>query len=99
MVLCIKLKHYNNTNNLVVGKIRNKTCVMSIKYFVGLKSKIYTFITEDNHKSNKAKSIHSIGFTELIKFYYLLTTIKNIYLKIDKVDYHIFINLHVNHKK
>ena len=33
---------------------------MSIKCFVGLKSKTYTFTTEDNHKSNKTKFIHRI---------------------------------------
>ena len=30
---------------------------MPIKGFVGLKSKMYTFITEDNHESKKAKGI------------------------------------------
>ena len=30
---------------------------MPIKSFVGLKSKMYTFITEDNHESKKAKGI------------------------------------------
>ena len=33
------------------------------------------------------------------KFLCLLTTKKNIYLKMDIVDYHIFINLLVNHIK
>ena len=36
---------------------------------------------------------------ELIKFICLLRMIKNIYLKMDIVDYHIFINLLVNHIK
>ena len=27
------------------------------KYFVGLKAKIYTFLTEDNYESEKSKNI------------------------------------------
>ena len=50
-------KYYSNTNNLVVGKINKEACVVPIKIFVRLKSKIYTFITEDNHESEKAKVI------------------------------------------
>ena len=29
---------------------------MPVKDFIGLKSEIYTFITEENHISNKAKN-------------------------------------------
>ena len=36
---------------------------------------------------------------ELIKFLCLLTMIKNIYLRVGIVGYHIFINLLVNHLK
>ena len=36
---------------------------------------------------------------ELMKYLYLLTMTKNIYLNMDIVDYHIFINLLVNHRK
>ena len=50
-------KYYNNANNFVVGKINKETCVVPIKNFVRLKSKMYTFITEGNHESEKAKVI------------------------------------------
>ena len=42
-------KYYDNLNSLIVSKIKNETCGRTIKGFVGLKSKIYTFITGDNH--------------------------------------------------
>ena len=32
-------KSYNNSNNLLVGKMKDKTCGMPVKWFVGLKSK------------------------------------------------------------
>ena len=41
-------KYYNNSNNLVAGKMKGYTCSVPIKGFLGLKSKVYTFITEDN---------------------------------------------------
>ena len=41
-------KYYNNANNLIVCKMKNKICVLPIKGIVGLKSKNYTFITENN---------------------------------------------------
>ena len=58
-------KYYSNTNNLVVGKMKHESCGMPIKVFVGLKSKIYTFITEDNHKSKKAKGVNKNDDDEL----------------------------------
>ena len=50
-------KYYNNANNLVAGKMKDEICDRSIKVFVELKYKEYRFITEDNHKSKKAKGI------------------------------------------
>ena len=41
-------KYYNNSNNLVAGKMKGYTCSAPIKGFLGLKSKMYTFITEGN---------------------------------------------------
>ena len=51
-------KYYNNANNLVVGKTKDETCGVSIKCFVGLKSKTYTVITEDIHGFKIAKCIN-----------------------------------------
>lgn len=38
-------KYYNNANNLIVRNMKDET-------FVGIKFKIYTFITIDSHESN-----------------------------------------------
>ena len=51
-------KYHNNENNLFVRKMKNETWGMPVKDFIGLKSEIYTFITEENHISNKAKNIN-----------------------------------------
>ena len=56
-------KYYNNANNLVVGKMKGETCCVLIKRFVGLKSKMYTFITEDNHESEISKALVKMMLT------------------------------------
>ena len=50
-------KYYNHSNNVVVNKMKDETSGTPIKRFVGLKSKMYTLITNDNHQSKKAKKI------------------------------------------
>ena len=52
------LKYYNNSNNLLVDKMKDETYGVPVKGFVGLKSKMYNFITEGNHESKKAKGIN-----------------------------------------
>ena len=61
-------KFYNNSNNLVVGKMRNETCGLPIRGFVGLKSKIYTLITEEKHESKKAKNINKNVIDDELKY-------------------------------
>ena len=129
------LKCYNDANKVVVGKIKNEMCGVPIKCFPGLKSKMDTFITKDNHEPKKVKYVnknvvdeelkykdykivlfnrsymkhemnriqskdHNIGsYTVYEKFLYFLKMKKYIYLKMDILGYHIFINLLVNHIK
>ena len=38
--------------------MKDETCDVHIKSFVGLKPKMYTFTTEDNRESKRAKSIN-----------------------------------------
>ena len=47
-------KYYINLDKLVAGKIKYKTCGVSVNGSVELKSKMNTFITEDNHQRKKA---------------------------------------------
>ena len=51
-------KYYNNANNLVVGKMKDETCSVLIKSFVGLMSKMYTFKTEENNEYKKVEGIN-----------------------------------------
>ena len=39
-------KYYDNTNNLVVGNMKDETWCVSINGFVGLKLKMHTYIIE-----------------------------------------------------
>ena len=48
-------KHHDIANSLIKWKM--KTCGVPIIGFVGLKFKMYTFITEGNQESKKAKEI------------------------------------------
>ena len=57
-------KYYDDTNNLVEGKMKHEPCGVPIKDFVGLKSKTHTFITAANHESKEA----SIKVLLLINF-------------------------------
>ena len=61
-------KYYNNANNLVVGKMKDETCDTRIKGFVGLKSKMNTFKTEDNHESEKTKGINKNVVDDDLKY-------------------------------
>ena len=47
-----KSKHYDNSNKLVVGKMKNETAGVAIEEFVGLKPKMYSHL-EDNNSENK----------------------------------------------
>ena len=49
----------------VIGKMKDETCGVPIKGFVGLKSKVYCFITEGNHKTEKAKTLKNAAADEL----------------------------------
>ena len=50
-------KYYNDANSILVGEMKDKTSGVPVKGFVVLNSKIYTFITEENHGSEKRKGI------------------------------------------
>ena len=49
-----KSKYYDNSNKLVVGKMKDKTASVAIEEFVGLKPKIYLCLVNDNGEHGKA---------------------------------------------
>ena len=62
------LEDSKNSNNLVVGKTKDETCSVPIKGFVGLKSKIYAFITKDKYESKKVKCINKNVLDNELKY-------------------------------
>ena len=56
-IISAKSKYYDYSNKLVVGKMTDETAGVSIKEFVELKSKMYSFFVGDSeHK--KAKGVN-----------------------------------------
>ena len=49
-----KRKYYDNSNKLVIGRMKDETGGVAIEEFVGLKSKMYSFLVENNEQK-KAK--------------------------------------------
>ena len=55
-----KSKYYDNSNKLVVGKMKHETAVVAIEEFLGLKPKMYSYLVHDNSEHKKAKSINKM---------------------------------------
>ena len=53
-----KSKYYDNSNKLVVGKMKDETAGVAIEEFPGLKPKMYQYLVDDNSEYKKAKSIN-----------------------------------------
>ena len=53
-----KSKYYDNSNKLVIGKMKDETGGAAIKEFVELKPKMYSFLVEDNSEDKKAKGVN-----------------------------------------
>ena len=60
-------KYFFSDNKIVVGKMKDEYCEKSILKFVGLKSKMYSIINENNNEmcTNKGHN----AFIEFQKFY------------------------------
>ena len=53
-----KSKHYDDSNKLVIGKMEDESGGVATKEFVDLKSKMYSFLVDDNSEHKKAKSVN-----------------------------------------
>ena len=51
-------KYYDNSKKLVIGKMKNKTAGVAIEEFVGLKSKMYSYLVNDNSEHKAAKGMN-----------------------------------------
>ena len=50
-----KSKYYDNSNKLVIRKMKDETAGISTKEFVRLKPKMNSFLADDNSEHKKAK--------------------------------------------
>ena len=53
-----KSKYYDNSNKLVIGKMKNETAGVVIEEFVGLKPKMYSYLVDNNSEHKKAKGVN-----------------------------------------
>ena len=54
----VKSKYYDDSNKLVVGKMKDETGGVAIEEFVGLKSKIHSLLVDDSSEHKKAKGVN-----------------------------------------
>ena len=50
-----KSKYYDNSNKLVLSKMKDETAGVAIEQFVGLKPKMYSYLVDDNIEGCKQK--------------------------------------------
>ena len=53
-----KSKYYDNSNKLVLGKMKDETDGVMVEEFVGLKPKINLYLVDDDSECKKAKGIN-----------------------------------------
>ena len=54
----VVVKYHNNTNKLVVGKMKYEADGVVIEEFFGLKPKMYLYLLNDNSEYKKAKDVN-----------------------------------------
>ena len=57
-ITVLKSKYYDNSNKLVVGKIKDEKAGVAIEEFVGSKPKMYSYLVNDNSEQKKAKGVN-----------------------------------------
>ena len=50
-------KYYDDSNKLVVSRMKDETGIVAIEEFVGLKPNMYLFLVDNNSEHKKAKSV------------------------------------------
>ena len=53
-----KSKYYDNSNKLVVGKMKDETAGVSIEELLKLKSKMYLYLVDDDSEHRKSKCVN-----------------------------------------
>ena len=60
-----KSKYYDDSNKLVIDKMKDETGRVAIEESVGLKPKMYSFLVEDNSEHKKAKGLNKKVMTNI----------------------------------
>ena len=64
-----KSKYYDDSNKLVIGKMKYKTGGVAIEEFLRLKPKMYWFLVDNNdHKKTKGVNKNVVAITNIIIF-------------------------------
>ena len=53
-----KSKFHNDSNKLVIGKMKDRTVRVAIEEFAGLKPKMYLYLVDDNIEHKRAKGVN-----------------------------------------
>ena len=62
-----KSKYHDDLNKLVIGKVKDETTGFVIEEFVGLKSKMFSYLVDDNSEHKKTKGDWGIWWHSWIK--------------------------------
>ena len=55
-----KSKYSDNSDKLVIKKVKDETWGDAVEAFLGLKTKMYMFLVDDNSKHKSAKCVNRI---------------------------------------
>ena len=58
-------KYYDNSNKLVVAKMKDETACIAIEEFDGSKPKTYSYLVSDKREHKKAKGVNKIAVTTI----------------------------------
>ena len=76
-----KSKHYNDSNKLLVGKMKDQKRGITIKEFVRLKPKIYSFLVDNNNGPDKANDVNKISVARISHSKYKVYLLNMRYLR------------------
>ena len=75
-----KIKYYDYSNKLVIGKMKNQNCGVAITEFVGMKPKMYSLLVDDKSEHKIAKQAYRI-FETLSRNEYKDVLLNNTFLR------------------
>ena len=76
-----KSKHYNDSNKLLVDKLKDQKRGVTIKEFARLKPKIYSFLVDNNNGPDKANDVNKISVARISHSKYKVYLLNMRYLR------------------